>query len=67
VEVRRRPRPAVGLGKNERDGPGSGRPGPRAAPEFIYKYAHPNTVSNPDGTPNGFAPDPSQFVLHTNE
>jgi hypothetical protein len=35
--------------------------------EFMYKYNSPNTVSNPDGTPNGFAPDPSQFVLHTNE
>jgi hypothetical protein len=34
--------------------------------EFMYKYMTTNTVSNPDGTPNGFTPDPNQFVLHTN-
>jgi len=33
--------------------------------EFIYKYTSTNTVSNPDGSPNGFAPDPDQFVIHT--
>jgi hypothetical protein len=35
--------------------------------EFIYKYNSSNTISNPDGSPNGFAPDPNQFVIHTNE
>jgi hypothetical protein len=25
----------------------------------------PNTVSNPDGSPQGWRPDPNQFVLHT--
>jgi ABC-type branched-subunit amino acid transport system substrate-binding protein len=34
--------------------------------EFIYKYNNSNTVGNPDGSPNGFAPDPDQFVIHTN-
>jgi hypothetical protein len=33
--------------------------------EFMYKYTSTNTVSNPDGSPNGFAPDEDQFVLHT--
>jgi uncharacterized protein YvpB len=33
--------------------------------EFMYKYMSTNTVSNPDGSPNGFTPDDSQFVLHT--
>jgi hypothetical protein len=33
--------------------------------EFIYKYTSTNTVSNPDGSPNGFQPDPSQFVIYT--
>jgi hypothetical protein len=35
--------------------------------EFMYKYTDTNTVSNPNGTPNGFQPDPNQFVLHTNK
>jgi len=35
--------------------------------EFMYKYNSSNTVANPDGSPNGFAPDPNQFVVHTNE
>jgi len=34
--------------------------------EFIYKYNSSNTVANPDSSPNGFTPDPNQFVLHTN-
>jgi uncharacterized protein YvpB len=33
--------------------------------EFIYKYTSTNTVSNPDGSPNGFAPDPDQFIIYT--
>jgi hypothetical protein len=35
--------------------------------EFIYKYTSTNTVSNPDGSPNGFTPDSNQFVIHTNK
>jgi hypothetical protein len=34
--------------------------------EFIYKYTSTNTVSNPDGSPNGFTPDKDQFIIHTN-
>jgi ABC-type branched-subunit amino acid transport system substrate-binding protein len=33
--------------------------------EFIYKYTSTNTVSNPDGSPNGFTPDSNQFVIYT--
>jgi len=42
--------------------------------EFMYRYESANTVSNPDGTPNGFTPDGAggpayegngQFVLYT--
>jgi hypothetical protein len=33
--------------------------------EFMYKYDSPNTVSNPDGSPSGFTPDPTQFVIYT--
>ncbi|HEY2831139.1 MAG TPA: ABC transporter substrate-binding protein [Sporichthyaceae bacterium] len=33
--------------------------------EFIYKYTGTNTTSNPDGSPNGFAPDDKQFVIYT--
>jgi hypothetical protein len=33
--------------------------------EFMYKYTSENTTSNPDGSPNGFAPDSSQFVIYT--
>jgi hypothetical protein len=33
--------------------------------EFIYKYNSENTASNPDGSPNGWAPDPGQFVIYT--
>jgi ABC-type branched-subunit amino acid transport system substrate-binding protein len=35
--------------------------------EFMYKYASPNTVGNPNGTPSGFLPDPDQFVISTHE
>jgi ABC-type branched-subunit amino acid transport system substrate-binding protein len=35
--------------------------------EFIYKYTSTNTVSNPDGSPSGFAPDESQFVIYTHK
>jgi ABC-type branched-subunit amino acid transport system substrate-binding protein len=34
--------------------------------EFMYKYDNANTVSHPDGTPNGWVPDPNEFVIHTN-
>jgi ABC-type branched-subunit amino acid transport system substrate-binding protein len=33
--------------------------------EFIYKYTASNTTANPDGSPNGFAPDDKQFVIYT--
>jgi ABC-type branched-subunit amino acid transport system substrate-binding protein len=33
--------------------------------EFMYKYNATNTVSNPDGSPNGFTPDDKQFVIYT--
>jgi hypothetical protein len=33
--------------------------------EFMYKYTSTNTVSNPDGSPNGFQPDPNRFVIYT--
>ncbi len=33
--------------------------------EFIYKMQSTNTRSNPDGTPNGWTPDPDQFVIYT--
>jgi hypothetical protein len=33
--------------------------------EFMYKYTSTNTVSNPDGSPNGFQPDPNEFVIYT--
>ncbi len=35
--------------------------------EFIYKMETTNTSSNPDGTPNGWIPDPDQFVIYTNK
>ena len=35
--------------------------------EFIYKYTSTNTVSNPDGSPSGFQPDPDQFVIYTHK
>ena len=33
--------------------------------EFMYRYVSPQTAANPDGAPNGFVPDESQFVIHT--
>jgi ABC-type branched-subunit amino acid transport system substrate-binding protein len=33
--------------------------------EYMYKYSSTNTVSNPDGSPNGFQPDPDQFEIYT--
>jgi ABC-type branched-subunit amino acid transport system substrate-binding protein len=33
--------------------------------EFMYKYTSENTRANPDGSPNGFEPDPGQFVIYT--
>jgi hypothetical protein len=35
--------------------------------EFMYKYSTSNTAANPDGSPNGFEPDPDQFVIYTNK
>jgi ABC-type branched-subunit amino acid transport system substrate-binding protein len=34
--------------------------------EYIYKYTSTNTTSDPDGTPSGFQPDPTQFDIYTN-
>jgi hypothetical protein len=33
--------------------------------EFMYKMNSTNTTANPDGSANGFQPDPDQFVIHT--
>ncbi|MGQ0846050.1 MAG: ABC transporter substrate-binding protein [Sporichthyaceae bacterium] len=33
--------------------------------EFMYQYHNANTVSNPDGSPSGWRPDPTRFVIHT--
>jgi ABC-type branched-subunit amino acid transport system substrate-binding protein len=35
--------------------------------EFMYKYNSTNTVANPDGSPNGFIPDPDQYVIYTSK
>jgi hypothetical protein len=35
--------------------------------EFMYKYENSNTRSNPDGSPNGWQPDPDQHVIYTNK
>jgi ABC-type branched-subunit amino acid transport system substrate-binding protein len=35
--------------------------------EFMYKYTSSNTRANPDGSPNGFIPDPDQFIVHTHK
>jgi hypothetical protein len=32
--------------------------------EFMYQYTSTNTVSEPDGSPAGFAPDSSEFVIY---
>ncbi len=51
--------PAERYGQNWNPEYGQGR-------EYMYKYTSTNTVSNPDGTPSGFEPDPDQFVIYTN-
>ncbi|MGQ0466209.1 MAG: ABC transporter substrate-binding protein [Sporichthyaceae bacterium] len=33
--------------------------------EFMYQYNGANTVSNPDGSPSGWRPDPTRFVINT--
>jgi ABC-type branched-subunit amino acid transport system substrate-binding protein len=33
--------------------------------EFMYQYNGVNTVSNPDGSPSGWRPDPNKFVIST--
>jgi hypothetical protein len=33
----------------------------------MYKYANQNTAGNPDGSPNGWEPDPDQFVIYTSK
>jgi hypothetical protein len=33
--------------------------------EYMYKYTSANTVSNPDGSPNGFELDPTQGDIYT--
>jgi ABC-type branched-subunit amino acid transport system substrate-binding protein len=33
--------------------------------EFMYKYTSSDTISDPNGTPSGFEPDESQFVVYT--
>jgi substrate-binding family protein len=33
--------------------------------EFIYQYTSENTRANPDGSSNGFQPDPTQPVIYT--
>ncbi|MGQ0623864.1 MAG: ABC transporter substrate-binding protein [Sporichthyaceae bacterium] len=35
--------------------------------EYMYKYGGTNTVSDPNGTPSGFQPDPDQFVIYTHK
>jgi ABC-type branched-subunit amino acid transport system substrate-binding protein len=51
--------PAERYGQNWNPEYGQGR-------EFMYKYTSTNTVSDPNGTPSGFQPDPDQFVIYTN-
>jgi ABC-type branched-subunit amino acid transport system substrate-binding protein len=31
--------------------------------EYMYKYTNTNTTANPDGSPSGFLPDTSKFVI----
>jgi hypothetical protein len=52
--------PSERFGDNWNHDMGQGR-------EFIYKYQSQNTTANPDGSPNGFIPDPDQFVIYTNK
>ncbi len=33
--------------------------------EYMYKYENSNTISDPDGTPQGFRPDTDQFEIYT--
>ncbi len=33
--------------------------------EFMYQYNGANTVSNPDGSPSGWRPDPTRFIINT--
>ncbi len=51
--------PAERYGQNWDPEKGQGR-------EYMYKYTSTNTVSDPNGTPSGFEPDPDQFVIYTN-
>ncbi|HUR73003.1 MAG TPA: ABC transporter substrate-binding protein [Sporichthya sp.] len=51
--------PAERYGQNWNPEMGQGR-------EYMYKYTSTNTVSDPNGTPSGFQPDPDQFVIYTN-
>ena len=56
--------------KAERGGSGDNQtwdPNGGQGREFMYKYTGTNTVSNPDASPNGFEPDPDQFVIYTNK
>jgi ABC-type branched-subunit amino acid transport system substrate-binding protein len=50
--------PAERVGDNWNHDMGQGR-------EFMYKMASTNTTANPDGSSNGFQPDPDQFVIYT--
>lgn len=55
-------------GKAERSGSGTEQtwnPENGQGREFMYKYTSTNTVSDPNGTPSGFAPDPDQFEIYT--
>jgi ABC-type branched-subunit amino acid transport system substrate-binding protein len=51
-------RPSERAGDNWSHDMGQGR-------EFMYKYTSSNTRANPDGSANGFEPDPNQFVIYT--
>jgi ABC-type branched-subunit amino acid transport system substrate-binding protein len=35
--------------------------------EFMYKYTSVNTVGRPNGSPSGFVPDPTRFVIHARD
>jgi ABC-type branched-subunit amino acid transport system substrate-binding protein len=52
--------PSERSGNNWQTNYGQGR-------EFMYKYNSTNTVANPDGSPNGFIPDPDQYVIYTSK
>ena len=56
--------------KAERGGSGDNQtwdPNGGQGREFMYKYNGTNTTANPDASPNGFEPDPDQFVIYTNK